>query len=408
MFLDGYEVERFPLQDLDGGLVALVVAKKAWTIGEDRVLRPAGDPEPVLFANLLESGDDPTASPVRIEADTALVKPKADLVVIGTAYAPGGDPAPSFEVGVTLGSHRRTLRIFGPRRAIYRKPARETKAGGGGRVGQEVLPPPLFTDPTPVRRVAMSFTNSYGGVARYRIPGSEDVLEIPCPCNPFGKGYCVQNSPEALDGLDLPQIEDPAALLAPETLVREIGAPENLPLPAGLGFFGSGWYPRVAYAGVMPHEVERVRAQVREQAAALDPEKDAAAIEMLRDFDPPVLAPEFFQGAAPGMTVPYPRGDESVVLKNLSPSGHLAFNLPGLRPLVTLDLGRGQEVVPMALDTVLIVSDEARLVLTFRGRVSLGSPELAESLPTAPLELHETSVGDYERALADRMNVAPA
>lgn len=401
MDFEGYEVERFPLQDLDGGLVALVVAKKAWSIGEDRVLRPADDPEPVLFANLLESGDDPTASPVRIEADTALVKPKADLVVIGTAHAPGGDPAPWFDVGVTLGSVRRTLRVFGPRRAVYRKPVRETKK-------EVVYSPPLFTDPTPVRRVAMSFTNSYGGVARYRLPESDDVLEIPCPCNPFGKGYCVQNSPEALDGLDLPQVEDPAALLAPETLVREIGAPENLPLPAGLGFYGSGWYPRVAYAGVMPHEVDRVRAQVREQAARLDPDKDAAAIEMLRDFDPPVLAPEFFQGAAPGLAVPFPRGDESVALKNLSPSGHLAFNLPGRRPLVTLDLGRGPEVVPMALDTLVIMPDEARLLLTFRGRVSLRAPELAESLPTAPLELRETSVGDYERALADRMNVAPA
>lgn len=401
MNVDGYEVERFPLQDLDGGLVGLVVAKKAWTIGEDRVLRPAPDPEPILFANVLESGDDPTASPVRVEADTALVKPKADLVVIGTAYAPGGDPAPSFDVGLTFGSLRRTLRVFGPRRAVYRKPVRETKK-------EVVYSPPLFTEPTPVQRVAMSFTNSYGGVARYRLPDSEDVLEIPCPCNPFGRGYCVQNSPEGLDGLDLPQIEDPAALLTPETLVREIGAPENLPLPAGFGFYGSGWYPRVAYAGVMPHEVDRVKAQVREQAAALDPEKDAAAIEMLRDFDPPVLAPEFFQGAAPGLAVPFPRGDESVALKNLSPSGHLAFNLPGRRPLVTLDVGRGPEIVPLVLDTVVILPEEMRLLLTFRGRVSLGGPELAESLPTAPMELHETSAGDYERALSDRKNIVPA
>ncbi len=401
MNLDGYELERLALQGLDGGLVGLVVAKKAWTIGEDRVLRPSAEPEPVLFANALESGDDPTASPVRLEADTALLKPKADLVVIGTAYAPGGDPAASFEVGVTFQSFRRTLRVFGPRRAVYRKPARETKK-------EVVYSPPLFTDPTPVRRVAMSFTNSYGGVARYRLPDSEDVLEIPCPCNPFGKGYCVQNSPEGLDGLELPQIEDPAALLTPETLVREIGAPENLPLPAGFGFYGSGWYPRVAYAGVLPHEVDRVRAQVREQAAGLDPEKDAAAIAMLSDFDPPVLAPEFFQGAAPGMAIPFPRGGESVALHNLSPTGHLAFNLPGVRPLVTLDLGRGPEVVPMVLDTVVILPDEMRLLLTFRGRVSLGGPEQAETLPTAPLTLRETSVGDYERALADRMNVSPA
>lgn len=401
MNIDGYEVERFPVQDLDGSLVALVVAKKAWTIGDDRVLRPAEEAATILFASVLESGDDPTASPVLLEADTALVKPKADLVVVGTAYAPDGAPAPSFDVSVTLGSFNRTLRIIGPRRAIYRKPIRETKK-------EVVYSPPLITDPTPVRRVAMSFTNSYGGVARYRLPDSGDVLEIPCPCNPFGKGYCVQNSPEALDGLDLPLIEDPFAPLTAEGLVREVGMPQNLPLPSGFGFYGTGWYPRVAFAGVMPFEVDRVRAQAREHAAKLDPEKDAAAIEMLRDFEPPVLAPEFFQGAAPGMTCPYPRGDESVALKGLSPSGYLAFNLPGRRPLAALDLGRGLEVVPLVLDTVVILPDEMRLFLTFRGRASLGGPEMAEDLPSAPFEFREVSVSDYEQALAARKTVASA
>ncbi len=401
MNVAGYEVERFPLQDLDGGLVGLVVAKKAWIIGEDRVLRPAQEPEPVLFANVLESGDDPTASPVRIEADTALIKPKADLVVVGTAYAPGGEPAPAFDVSVTFGSLVRTLRIFGPRRAVYRKPVRETKK-------ETVYSPPLFTEPTPVRRVPMSYTNAYGGVARYRLPDSDEVLEIPCPCNPFGKGYCVQNSPEGLDGLELPLIEDPSALLTPETLVRDLGAPENLPVPAGLGFYGSGWYPRVAWAGVMPHDVERVRAQVREQAAKMDPVKDAAAIEMLKDFEPPVLAPEFFQGASTGLTVPYPKGDESVVLRNLTASGYLAFNLPGRRPLATLDLGRGPEVVPLVLDTVVILPDEMRLLLTFRGRVPLAGPELAETLSAAPVEITEVSASEYERTLAERRTGAPS
>lgn len=395
MNVEGYEIERLPLQDLDGTLIALLLAKKTWSIGDDWVVRPSDEPDPIRFVNVLEFGEDPTASPVLIEADTALVKPRCDLVVIGTAYAPGGEPAPFFDVTVVFANAVRSLRVFGPRRAIYRKPVRETKK-------EVIYWPPLFTDPTPVRRVPMSFTNAYGGVARYRLPDSEEILDIPCPSNPFGKGYCVQNSPEGLDGLELPQIEDPSALLTPDNVVREIGAPENLPLPAGFGFYGSGWYPRVAYAGVMPHEVERVKAQVREQAATLDPEKDAAAIAMLRDFEPPVLAPEFFQGAAPSMAFPYPRGDESVVLKNLTPSGHLAFNLPGRRPLCTLDLGAGPKMVPMVLDTIIILAEEMRLVMTFRGRVPLAGPDVVENLPTAPLALRETSIGDYERAVADR------
>jgi len=399
MTIEGYEVERLPLKDLDGALVALVVAKKTWAVGEDRVLRPAEDPDPIRFVPLLESGDDPSASPVRIEADTAIRKPKADLVIVGTAWAPDGNPAPVYDVEVVFGSFRRTLRVFGPRRAIYRKPSKQTRT-------ETVYTPPVFTDPTPVLRVPMSFTVAYGGVARFRVPDAADVIEIPCPSNPFGKGYCVQNSPEGLEGLELPQVEDPQNLLTPETVVRELGAPENLPLPAGFAFYGSGWYPRVAYAGVMPYEVDRVREQVREQAARLDPQKDAAAIEMLKNFDPPVMAYEFFQGAAPGMAIPYPRGDESVVLKNLSRTGHLAFNLPGRRPLLKLDLGSGPQVVPLTLDTVTILADEMRVLLTFRGRVTLDRPDLAEALPTLPLQLTETDIAEYERIASAGMGSA--
>lgn len=390
MLLNGYEVERFPALDLDGSLVGLVIAKATWVYGEDRILRLAEPPEPVLFVDILESGEDPTESAVKFEADTALIKRECDLVVVGAAYAPNGEPARFFDVEVTFGSFRRALRIFGPRRAIYRGPS-EPRQGG---------PPPRFTEPEPVRRVPMSYRYAYGGVARYRLPNSDEVIEIPCPTNPFGKGYCVQNSPEGVDGLELPQIEDPSALLTPETLVREIGSPEKVPWPAGFGFYGRGWYPRVAFAGVMPYEMEKVKAQVREQAKALAPDKDQVTIEMLENFEPPIMDVRFYQGAAPGMTIHYPRGDESVAIRNMTPSGYVAFNLPGRRPLVRLDVGKGLEPVPMVLDTVVILPDEMRLMLTFRGRIALGGPDMAESFAAAPLELMDLSVHDYEEALS--------
>jgi hypothetical protein len=296
-----------------------------------------------------------------------------------------------FDVEVAVGQHRRKLRVIGPRKAVWRKPAKETKR-------ETVFTPPLFTDPGKVARVELTWQNAYGGIGRFASPDGE-VLEIPCPVNPFGKGYCVQNSREALDGLDLPLVEDPAAPLAPETFVRDLGAPDALPLPAGLGFYGRGWYPRVAYVGVMPHEVDAVRKQMREQAAQLDPEKDAAAIAMLQDYDPPVMDPAFHQAAAPGMSFPFLSGDESVALHHMTPQGLLGFNLPGVVPLLRVDRGAGLAPVPVTLDTVVLDVEEMRLVETFRARFPLSGQEDADRLPSMPLRIETVPLLEYRRTV---------
>lgn len=391
---NGYEVERFTLADFEGETTGIVLAKKTWILGDDRVFTPSAEQEPVLFAAQPLEGDDPSACPLLFDADTALHKPLTDVVVHGIAHAPGGRAAREFEVAVLVGERRRVLRVFGPRQAVYRKPARSTKK-------KTVYTPPSFGDPAPVKRVPMDFTHAYGGIARYRMPDSDDVLDIPCPSNPFGHGYCVQNSPEGLDGLELPQVEDPDALLTPESMVRDMGSPESLPVPAGLGVFGSSWYPRVAWAGIMPYEMERAREQIREQADALDPKEDAETIAMLQDFEPPVMAPEFFQSAAPGMTFPHLSGDEPVSLKNLTPEGTLAFNLPGLRPLVTVEREEGPLVLDAVLDTVVFSVEAMRLVMTCRARCPLSSGDDPEAFARFPVEVEELTVNDYRRRLAN-------
>jgi hypothetical protein len=392
MPVSDYLVERLVQTGFDGRLAGLVIAKRTFVIGEDRVLRPADDPDPVRFADEPTEGDDPSASPVRFEADTALVKELTDVVVLGTAHAPGGSPATAFDVGLAVGNWRRTLRVTGPRRARWRPPAKESRRG-------TVYTPPVFTDPAPIANVPLDFTRAYGGVARYRVPGADDVIEIPCPCNPFGRGYSVQNSPEGLDGLDLPQVEDPATPLTPETIVRDLADATSLPAPGGFAFFGRGWHPRVALLGVMPNEVERARAQARDAAKGLDPAKDAEAIEMLTSFEPPVMKPRYFQGAAPGMAIPYLEGDEPVSLKNLTPSGVLAFNLPGRVPLVRVDRGAGWRIVPTVLDTVVLVVDELRLSLTFRGSLPLEAGEEGV-FPSMPIDAKDVSTTEHRQAIA--------
>jgi hypothetical protein len=385
----------FPAQEPDGTVVGVVVAKGTFTVGEDRVPRPAEDPEPVRLADALFEGEDPSVSPVRLESDLVARKDRTDVVVKAVAHAPGGRPAASFDAEVVVGRHRKRIRVMGPRQALYRGPARPS-------LKDPVKALPLFTEPAPVARVPVTPFLAYGGVARFRVPGTEDVLDLPCPANPFGRGYCVQNSPEGLEGLALPQIEDPENLLTPETLVRDLATPESVPWPAVLTPFGRAWYPRSSYAGVPPHDVPRVRDLVRAQADGLDPEKDADAIAMLREYEPPVLAPEFHQCAAPGLAVPLLAGDESVTLRNLSPDGTLSFNLPGRAPLVRVGTGDDARTVPMDLDTVAFDAETGRLELTFRGRLPLPTPEAVDAFPGAPVALE-----DVDLARARREGIPP-
>jgi len=394
MNIKGYEFERLVLQDLDGRTCGLCIAKKTWVIKDDGQVEEAQDPEPVRFAPVMEDGKDAGEAPPLYEVDTAIFKPKADFVVLGTAVAPQKVATQRFSCTVKLGDFQRSLIITGKRRAKFKKPKKDTK-------DEFIGSPPEFSEPERVVRVRLSFTNAYGGVAKYKPRGGDEVIEIPCPCNPFGKGYCVQNSPEAVDGLELPQIEDPQRLLTPQNLVQEIGAFETLPLPAGFGFYGGSWYPRIAYAGVMPFEVEKMKVQVREYASSLDPEKDKDAMAMLEQFDPPVMRYEYYQACAPGMSVDYPKGNETVVLENIGEQGLLAFDLPGLRPLLQIDIGRGNQIVALELDTLCVSADEMRVYMVFRGRVFLTSDEEVEAfLKTAP-EIEECSYFDYMRKVLD-------
>ena len=65
-----------------------------------------------------------------------------------------------------------------------------------------------------------------------------------------GTGVVLRNVRDVVDGLALPNIEDPDDLLIPERVIME--APERWPLqplPAGFGWRQRNWYPRSASAG---------------------------------------------------------------------------------------------------------------------------------------------------------------
>jgi len=376
---DGFIVEAFPAKDFDGRDLAVVVAKGTWTL-KDASLVPAQEPQPLAYVDEFEDPDDPVRSPVIYESDTAFAKTGTDIVLVGTAYAPNHRAVPSFTVKLQVGDFVRELVVHGPRRAAFQ--------------GRESSPkPPKFSEPTPIKQLELSFKYAYGGVTKYAMPDGSDPVDLPCPTNPLGQGYVVQAMPELIDGLSLPQIEFPDRPLTPEHLIQDLGAGDGVPIPAGLGFYGKSWVPRVDFLGVMPYEVDSVKRVMAEYGRVSEsPDMPGPVV----GFEPPVMRPDFFSAAAPYNVVkPFLKGDETVNIHNLSKDGDLSFYLPGQAPLVELDSGDGPALVEMVLDTLVIMPDKSQVITVFRGNRVLHSQEAADRVPDMPLTLDVVDLAKY-------------
>jgi hypothetical protein len=318
------------LPDPDGIDTLFTVVKGTFTVNGKLAL--ADEQVPVAVEE--EYYGDPQSSSIRIPSDVGLAKPATDVLVAGHAYAPGGRPAPQADVSLAVGPVRKAIRLVGDR--VWR----------AGTSGAEMTPPKPFT------RMPLVWERAYGG-ADLTKKGS--LVEAR---NPVGVGYRTGDSERPLDGLALPNLEDPTA---------PISGWKDRPPPACLAPIAPHWEPRRSFAGTYDERWQKDRAPF-----------------LPVDFDP-----RFLQLAPPGLvTQGYLRGGEPVEVRGATPSGKLHFMLPTARVQVTYLLDRVPEVRPAHLDTVLIEPDRARVSLIWRSflpcdkralRVSEVRAELAEA-----------------------------
>lgn len=295
--------------------------------------------------------DDPMNSSVRFESDFVPFKLATDVVLNATAVAPGGRPTRQMTVAVQVGQHRKELRVTGDRIARYR-------AGAD----------PVFTDPEPFVVMDLRYERAYGGVD----VRSDPLLPFPYPRNHLGKGFAVRNDTGAVDGLELPNIEDPADVLTPARVCcGAIDRWQNQPQPQGFGWYSKYSQPRAALAGVMPAD-RKFEQELRTAYAKLLPPDALAVYEQTRLPD---MNFRFFNGASPGLAVAFLTGDEPVRLTNLTPDGLLSFRLPGEQPRIALDIGKGPHDPGTVLHTVQVRLDENEVDLVWRAAVPYPGPE---------------------------------
>lgn len=337
----GWPAATMLWEDLQGNPRLTAIVKLTFGWSEDGEVRPHGEPIPIFAADVPWEDERPTS--VRFESDRAPFKPRADVVLVGHARAPGGRPRDRFECALRVGKTAKQVLVTGDRHWVF--PNLFTLA-------------PHATRPDPVREMELAYERAYGGIDT---EGAAFHAE-----NLAGRGIAGKRRPGSLHETLLPNIEDPR---------DPVKSWKSRPAPAGFGFYGRGWQPRLANAGTWDDSYYQTR-------APLLPE----------DF-----SYGFYNGAHPDLQVEgYLRGGETVEMTNIAPEDHVRFRLPDARVRVilerwTVDLDswaaeRGESDPPLpptrtaesadaALDTLVLIPEERRFYVVFRAALAL--PELS-------------------------------
>lgn len=340
------QTEKFTVlqsKNESGTPIFSVLVKRTFDIRPNQAAVRNEHTNPLVMVDEYYDHGDPEWSTVKYETDFVPYKLATDVVLIGKAYAPYGKLVKQLDVSIEVSNYQKVIRVIGDRECIYRKKQH-----------------PLFTEPLEFTEMKIRYEKAYGGSDQRSNP------ELPFfyPRNSMGTGLAVKNIPEVIDGLSLPNLEDPEDLLTPERVI--LGEPtqwNKQPLPQGFGWFQRTWYPRCSFVGSVPGFVDPDEI-MREEILGLVPKRQIA---LARQFKLPSFDVRFNNGASLGLVLPYlPRG-ERIKLFNLTPDGQLEFTLPKDTPKIMLDIGLGENELEVVLHTVCIRLEENQVDLVWRG-----------------------------------------
>lgn len=369
-----------------GQPILTVVAKQTYRLDAAGRCRLHDEQVPLFEDLVIDDATEPGV--VLHDADLYLHKPLTDVVVLGHAYALRGER--SFTAGVVVGTTAKSLQVFGDRRC--------------GRTANGQI---VFSDPTPCDRVPLRYDRAYGGrdaVAEAAhgnpfMPLQPYMQQVDLtqaspfvyPRNACGKGYLIEARPEAIDALELPNLEDPADLLRPSTIV--VGDPNrwsHMPLPWCTSWVDPGSFPRLACLGAIP-EPESLAHPLAEVRRGFYPAQTFVTTNAAGQPKPleERFSPLFANGASLGLAVPKLRGDEEILLGRLHPQvDRYRFRLPGQVPEIWVD-GRDGKLVETkpTLASVVIEPDESRLTVVWSGSAPAKRLYGPDELQTMPLRV---------------------
>jgi hypothetical protein len=334
---------RWP--DVDNKPKLTVIVKATYVLareGDD--VRPTPKQLPIFNNDIMTEAKPPS---IRFESDLVPFKPCTDVVLVGRAYAPEGKSVTELVAGLRVGQLRYGVAVIGDR-----------------QWQTQLLDKPTISYKQPFRTMDLVYERAFGGF--------DKPAGMYCKENHVGTGFIGKRTAERVEGLRLPNLEDPRNL---------IQTWNNRPRPVGFGFYGRGWSPRLAYAGSYDDKYMKER----------------------HPLLPADFSFRFFNGAHPDLQVGgYLRGDEEVDLLNVCPEApRVHFRLPGLAPKIYVsrwtvqpeqwvqehagpdgslpsELPLAEESLKTVLDTLVFVPDRGVFYEVFRAVCSLSSLESLE------------------------------
>jgi hypothetical protein len=304
----------------DGRELLVVVVKGTFTIPKNPKEEPqlAEEQVPLVEADVF-TGEPGLSAPL-YESDYAPRKPRCDILLNGSAYAPGGKPTERVTVSLRVGSWKKSYDVVGNR---YWKRGVLTVTA---------------TDPEPFTVMPISYDNAFGGVDRSQ---EDPARHRWYPTNHAGVGYHEYLDAAFIDGKPLPNTEETG---------RRITDPRGKYRPMAFGPIGRAWQPRPKYAGTY----------------------DQKWLGEVSPFLPNDFDERYYQAAPPDQQMDYPRGGEDVVLMNLMPVSPVAFNLPRLSmPIEFTRRDWERQEMNAVIDTVTIEPDLRHFQVAWRTSLPL-------------------------------------
>ncbi|EOF5434805.1 DUF2169 domain-containing protein [Salmonella enterica] len=312
-------------------------------------------------------------SQVLQESDLSPFKPRCDVIVNGTVYAPGGLPAREVPVALRL--------LTADRQVLLDRQLQVTGARFFDRhplTGQWSL-----SEPEPFISLPLHYQYAFGGECRinkedeaaksvpekYRLtpeqqaehpqPDNPPVAHTACITSPHGLGFVERWYVDATrqSRFPAPRITDPRNPFTLDAFLRCLEGQADFTSavfqPAGFGFLEQSWQPRLAKAGTYDEQWLSTRHP-----------------GLPVDFDS-----GHWNGAPEDQQIPYPSPGLRFELKGMHPQGDLSIRLPADKAVILLRMRDGT-LVPqwMVMDTLIVDTEKMTLAVTWRYRISAGMP----------------------------------
>jgi hypothetical protein len=300
----------------DGRELLVVVVKGTFALPKDREEEPQPAEEQVPLVHTDVFTGEPGFSAPLYEMDYAPRKPRCDVLLNGSAYAPRGKPVERVTVSLSVGTLTKSFDVV------------------GNRFWTRGMMLVTATNPEPFTVMPISYDNAFGGPDRSQEDQNQHRWYA---TNHVGAGYHEYLDAQFVDGKPLPNTEETG---------RRITDPMGKYKPMAFGPIGRAWQPRIKWAGTY----------------------DEKWLAEKFPFLPDDFDERYYQCAAEDQQTEYLKGGELVELTNLTPEGRATFRLPARLEVTVLFFLRTGEILESsaALDTFLLEPNRQRFVLGWR------------------------------------------